>query len=135
MIAALILVMSVVALAQFAIAQWRSMWMTVAAQPLSDYVQAATGISDGAISGNDFQLLVRTSEQLFPSAQERNLWLREVGIYYRLIRALDKICAKQISGLSDWAKSELVACSRYAAAVLDQRLNSSFACASEVRSV
>jgi hypothetical protein len=78
---------------------------------------------------------VRTSEQLFPSAQERNLWLREVGIYYRLIRALDKICAKQISGLSDWAKSELVACSRYAAAVLDQRLNSSFACASEVRSV
>jgi hypothetical protein len=135
MIAALILVMSVVALAQFAIAQWRSMWMTVAAQPLSDYVQAATGISDGTISGNDFQLLVRTSEQLFPSEQERNLWLREVGIYYRLIRALDKICAKQISGLSGWAKSELVACSRYAAAVLDQRLNSSFACASEVRSV
>jgi hypothetical protein len=135
MIAALILVISVVALAQFAIAQWRSMWMTVAAQPLSDYVQAATGISDGTISGNDFQLLVRTSEQLFPSEQERNLWLREVGIYYRLIRALDKICAKQISGLSGWAKSELVACSRYAAAVLDQRLNSSFACASEVRSV
>jgi hypothetical protein len=134
MIAALILVMSVVALAQFAIAQWRSMWMTVAAQPLSDYVQAATGISDSAISGNDFQLLVRTSEQLSPSTQERNLWLREVGIYYRLIRALDKICAKQISGLSGWAKSEMVACSRYAAAVLDQRLNSSFACASEVRS-
>ncbi|MFI5106346.1 MAG: hypothetical protein ACHP79_15595 [Terriglobales bacterium] len=133
MIAALILVMSVVALAQFAIAQWRSMWMTVAAQPLSDYVQAATGISDAAISGNDFDLLVRTSEQLSPSTQERNLWLREVGVYYRVIRALDGICAKQISGVSGWAKSELVACSRYAAAVLDQRLNSSFACASEVR--
>jgi hypothetical protein len=132
-IAALILVMSVVALAQFAIAQWRSMWMTVAAQPLSDYMQAATGISAGAISGNDFDLLVRTSEQLSPSVQERNLWLREVGIYYRVIRALDGICAKHITGLSGWAKSELVACARYAAAVLDQRLNASFACASEVR--
>lgn len=134
MIAALILVMSVVALAQFAIAQWRSMWMTVAAQPLSEYVQAATGISDAAIGGNDFELLVRTSEQLSPSTHEGNLWLREVGIYYRVIRALDTICAKQISGVSEWAKEELVACSRYAAAVLDQRLNSSFACASEVRS-
>jgi hypothetical protein len=134
MIAALILVMSVVALAQFAIAQWRSMWMTVAAQPLSEYVQAATGISDAAISANDFDLMVRTSEQLSPSAQEGNLWLREVRIYYRVIRALDSICAKQISGLSAWAKDELTACSRYAAAVLDQRLNSSFACASEVRS-
>ena len=134
MIAALILVMSVVALFQFAIAQWRSMWMSVAAQPLSEYVQAATGISDAAISVNDFDLFVRTSEQLSPSTQEGNLWLREVGIYYRVIRALDTICAKQISGLSAWAKDELTACSRYAAAVLDQRLNSSFACASEVRS-
>ena len=134
MIAALILVMSVVALAQFAIAQWRSMWMTVAAHPISTHVQAATGVSDAAISANDFELFVRTSEQLSPSTQEGNLWLREVGIYYRVIRAIDAICAKQIFGISAWAKEELTACSRYAAAVLDQRLNSSFACASEVRS-
>jgi hypothetical protein len=134
MIAAFILVMSVVALAQFAVAQWRSMWMTVAAQPLSDYVQAATGISDGAITGADFQLLVRTSEQLAASTQERNLWLTEVGLYYRAIRALNGLCAKHVSSLSDWANEELLACSRYAAAVLDQRLNASFACASEIRS-
>jgi hypothetical protein len=133
MIAALILVMSVVALAQFAVAQWRSMWMTIAAQPLSDYVQAATGIADAAVSADDFDLLVRTSEQLSPAAQGGNQWLREVSVYYRVIRALDAVCAKQFSGSSRWAKSELVACSRYAAAVLDQRLNSSFACASEVR--
>jgi hypothetical protein len=134
MIAALILVMSVVALAQFAVAQWRSMWMTVATQPLSDYLQAATGIADGAISASDFDLLVRTSEQLLPASQERNVWLREVSIYYRVIRAIDAICTKHFAGTAKWAKCELVACSRYAAAVLDQRLNSSFACASEVRS-
>jgi hypothetical protein len=134
MIAALILVMSVVALAQFAIAQWRSMWMTVSAQPLTEYVPAATGISAEAINANDFDLLVRTSEQLSPAAQERNLWLREVGIYYRAIKAVDGICAKHITVFSNWAQSELAACSRYAAAVLDQRLNSSFACAAEIRS-
>jgi hypothetical protein len=133
MIAALILVMSMVALAQFAVAQWRSMWMTVAAQPLSGHIQAATGIADEAIGANDFDLLVRTSEQVCPSQEARSVWLREVGIYYRVIRALDGLCGKQVAGLSNWAKSELVACSRYAAAVLDQRLNSNFAFASEVR--
>jgi hypothetical protein len=133
MIAALILVMSMVALAQFAVAQWRSMWMTVAAQPLSSHLQAATGIADEAIGANDFDLLVRTSEQLCPAQEARSVWLREVGVYYRVIRAVDAVCGKQVAGLSNWAKSELVACSRYAAAVLDQRLNSNFAFVSEVR--
>lgn len=134
MIAALILVMSFAALAQFAIAQWRSMWMTVAAQPLSNCLQAATGISGDAIGANDFELLAQTSEQLCPSPKERNSWLREVRIYYRAINALDKFLAKQLTGPSHWAQSELKACSRYAAAVLDQRLNSNLAYASEIRS-
>ena|ERR1700674_1024025 len=134
MIAALILVMSFAALAQFAIAQWRSMWMTVAAEPLSSCLQAATGIAGDAIGANDFELLVQTSEQLCPSPKERNSWLREIRIYYRVIRALDGMCAKHSAGISGWAQSELKACSRYAAAVLDQRLNSNLAYASEVRS-
>ncbi|MGH9712250.1 MAG: hypothetical protein ACRD5M_03015 [Candidatus Acidiferrales bacterium] len=133
MIAALILVMSMVALAQFAVAQWRSMWMTIAAQPLSGHLQAATGIAEEAIGANDFDLLVRTSEQVCPSNEGRSVWLREVGIYYDVIRALDGLCGKQVAGLSNWAQTELTACSRYAAAVLDQRLNSNFAFASEVR--
>ena len=134
MIAALILVMSVAAIAQFAVAQWRSMWVTVAAQPLSNSVLAATGIAGNAIGAHDFELLVQTSEQLCPSAGERNVWLREVRIYYRMIRALDSMCAKQLTGLSSWAQREMKTCSRYAVAVLDQRLNSNVAYASEVRS-
>jgi hypothetical protein len=133
MIAALILVMSFTALAQFAIAQWRSMWMTVAAQPLSNCLQAATGISGESVSASDFDLLVQTSEQLCPSLKDRNSWLREVRIYYRVIRRFDRFCAMQLAAPSHWAQSELKACSRYAAAVLDQRLNSNMAYASEVR--
>lgn len=134
MIAALILVMSFAALAQFAVAQWRSMWMTVAAQPLSNCLQAATGISDDSIGARHFDLLVQTSEQLCPSPNERNSWLREVRIYYRVIQKFDRFCANQLAAPSRWAENELKACSRYAAAVLDQRLNSNLAYASEVRS-
>jgi len=133
MIAALILVMSVAAIAQFAVAQWRSMWITFATQPLSSSLQAATGIAGDAIGAKDFELLVQTSEQLCPSPEERNIWLREVRIYYRMIRTLDNVCAKKITGLSEWAQREMKTCSRYAAAVLDQRLNSNLTYASEVR--
>ena len=133
MIAALILMMSVAAIAQFALAQWRSMWVTVAAQPLSSSLQAATGIAAHAVGAYDFDLLIQTSEQLCPTPQERNLWLREVRTYYRMIRALDSACGKELTGLSCWARREMKTCSRYAAAVLDQRLNSNLAFASEVR--
>jgi hypothetical protein len=45
MIALLILAVSITALAQFAVCQWRSMWITVAAQPLSECLQAAVGLA------------------------------------------------------------------------------------------
>jgi len=129
MIAFFILALSVLALAEFAISQWRSMWILVGAQPLSSSLQAATGIAADAISGEHFALLAQTTERLCPSAEEGNLWLREVGVYYRMVRFLDQ----HVPSLSGWAKGELLACSRYAAVVLDQRLNASLAFASEVR--
>lgn len=135
MIAALILVMSVVSLVRFAVSQWRSMWMTVAAQPLSGSLQNATGIANEAICANDFDFLAHATEELSASPEEGNSWLREVRLYYRMIRGLDGLCAKSIPAMSSWAKSELLACSRYAAAVLDQRLNASLAYAADQRSV
>jgi hypothetical protein len=130
MIAICILVLSILALAEFAISQWRSMWILVGAQPLSSSLQSATGISAESLTADHFSLLAQTTEQLCPSREEGNLWLREVGVYYRIVRLLDK----NIPSLSGWAKDELLACSRYAAVVLDQRLNANLAYASEVRS-
>jgi hypothetical protein len=129
MIAVFILALSMLALAEFAISQWRSMWILVSAQPLSSSLQAATGISAESITADHFSLLAQTTEQLCPSREEGNLWLREVGVYYRIVRFLDK----HVPSLSSWSKDELLACSRYAAVVLDQRLNANLAYASEVR--
>ena len=129
MIAICILALSILALAEFASSQWRSMWILVGAQPLSSSLESATGISAESLTADHFSLLAQTTEQLCPSREEGNLWLREVGVYYRIVRLLDK----NIPSLSSWANDELLACSRYAAVVLDQRLNANLAYASEVR--
>ena len=134
MIALLILVVSVTALAQFAVCQWRSMWISVAAQPLSECLQAAVGLAPSQIQSSHFELLARTSEQICPATQKQDVWLREVRLYFRIVEALDRLCEKHIPAISEWAETELVACARYAAAVLDERLNANLAFASEMRS-
>lgn len=136
MIAAFIFVLSVVAVMEFAVAQWRSMWMAASSQPLSEGFETATGISPNAIQADHFDLLTHTSQRLpFAGPQQRNVWLREVRIYYKLIRAVDAVCAKSVPAASKWAKNELVACARYAAAVLDQRLNANLEYAADVRAL
>lgn len=133
MTAGLILFLSLIVLVEFSIAQWRSMWMSVAAMPLSQSLEAATGITTDSIGADDFERLVSTSRQLCPTSREGSVWMKEVRIYYRAMRALDSMCEKQIPPISAWAKKELVSCSRYAAVVLDQRINANLAFAAEVR--
>jgi hypothetical protein len=133
MIAGFILFLSMVVLVEFSIAQWRSMWMSVAAMPLSQSLQAATGIKNDAIGADDFERLVSTSRQLCPTTREGSVWMKEVRIYYRAMRGLASMCEKQMPALSAWAKNELVSCSKYAAVVLDQRINANLAFAAEVR--
>lgn len=133
MIALLILAISVTALVQFAVCQWRSIWITVAAQPLSECLQAAVGLAPGQIQSSHFELLARTSEQICPTTQKQDVWLREVRLYFRIVETLDRLCVKHIPAISEWAETELVACARYAAAVLDERLNANLAFASEMR--
>jgi hypothetical protein len=133
MIALLILAVSVTALVQFAVCQWRSMWISVAAQPLSDCLKAAVGLAPNEIQSSHFELLARTSEQMCPATQKQNVWLREVRLYFRIVEALDHLCEKHLPALSEWAETELTACAHYAAAVLDERLNANLAFASETR--
>jgi hypothetical protein len=131
-IAALIFVFSVAALIQFALSQWRAMWITIAEQPLSPFFTASTGIAGDDVRPEHFDFLTHTSKQLGASAKQRNLWLKEVQIYYRTVRALDQIFKKHLPFFSTWANHELAVCSRYAAVIVDQRLSSNLAFASEI---
>ena len=132
MIPVFILVLSLAAMVQFGISQWRAMWLTVAARPLSDCLQAATGLDANALRPEDFYLITKTSHYVSPAPRERNVWLREVGVYFRIVSAIQKLVGKQIPSVGEWAQSELLSCAKYAAAVLDQRLNANLAYAADM---
>ncbi|MFI5126884.1 MAG: hypothetical protein WBE21_15450 [Candidatus Acidiferrales bacterium] len=127
MIAALICVFSLAALLQFAISQWRSIWIAIAAQPLSSSLESVTGITNAEICAEHFEMLTRASEELGRSLHESNLWMKEVVIYYQALRAFRKLSGKALPSISNWANRELMECAKFAAAMLDRRLNNSLA--------
>ena len=91
MTAVLILAFSVLALAQFAISQWRMIWLTTANQPLSDSLRAATGIEAETIGPNDFGKLLGLCDEMSPRLKNGTPWLREVKGYYSVVAKLEKI--------------------------------------------
>jgi len=127
MIAALIFVFSVAALVRFGLAQWRSLWQTIACQPLSPSLRAVTGIAADSIGPEDFDIFAKFFNESDQSAGERHTWLNEVRLYYHCLRTLRNFSAKTLPPLQKWTDSELVLCSRYAGAILDRRLNTKFA--------
>jgi hypothetical protein len=123
MAAALILVFSLLALANFAISQWRLIWLTTANQPFSDTLRAATGIEAENISPHDFGNLLSLCDELFPRLTKGTPWLREVKGYYRILSKLEKISRSIQPTVASWAGSEMKTCSRYVAVLLDQSLS------------
>ncbi|HKV23495.1 MAG TPA: hypothetical protein VJN93_02790 [Candidatus Acidoferrum sp.] len=122
MTAALILAFSLVALAQFALSQWRMIWLSTANQPLSEALHAATGIEAETIGPNDFGRLLGLCDELSPRIQKATPWLRELRGYYAIVAGLQKLSMSFQPGLASWAASEMKTCSRYVAVVLDQNL-------------
>src|SRR5580704_2936784 len=122
MTAVLILVFSVLALVQFAISQWRMIWLTTANQPLSDSLCAATGIAAETIGPNDFGKLLGLCDEMSPRLKKGTPWLREVKSYYSVVAKVEKSFRSIQPAVSAWAASEMKTCSRYVAVVLDQNL-------------
>lgn len=123
MTAALILVFSVLALAQFAISQWRMIWLTTANQPLSDSLRISTGIETESISAQDFGKLLGLCDEMSPLLKKGTPWLREIKGYYGLMAGMEKVCRSIQPALSAWAAVEMKTCSRYVAVLLDQNLS------------
>jgi hypothetical protein len=123
MTAAFILVFSVLALVQFAISQWRMIWLTTANQPLSDSLRITAGIDAESISAQDFGKLLGLCDEMSPLLKKGTPWLREVKGYYGLMAGLEKACRSIQPTLSAWATAEMKTCSRYVAVLLDQNLS------------
>jgi len=122
MAAALILTVSLLALLQFAISQWRLIWITTANQPLSDTLRAATGFDGSSVGANDFGTLLGLCDELSPTIRKATPWLREVTCYYRLMTTVRSVFGNVLPAMGSWASREMKTCARFVAVVLDQNL-------------
>lgn len=119
MIVALILVISVVALAQFAVFYWRATIAITAALPVSDRLRVAAGIQNERIEASDFDSLVQLVE-ICPALKSDGLGVHMVSSYFSFLRVLKTLAGP---GMGGWFVAEMTICTRYLAARLDQRIH------------
>jgi len=133
MLSVMILAISIVALAQFALYYWRAVVTGVAAQPVSGQVLAAACLDTGILRGDDYRSLAQL-HKLTPDLHAGRSSLGLVPLYFRIIQAIGMLASGRITGLADWAESERVLCARYAAVQVDRRLQANLALAASIRS-
>jgi hypothetical protein len=133
MFSAMLLAISTVALAQFAVYYWRAIVAGVAVQPVSEQVFAAARVKRSELSGEDFRSLAEL-HNLTPDLAAQTSGLGLVPLYFKLIHAVGKMAAGRVAALAEWAENERVLCARYAAVQIDRRLQSNLAMAASIRS-
>jgi hypothetical protein len=131
MVPALILVTSIAALVQFGLFSWRMAVITLAAEPLSDAVVAAT--SPKTLEDNDFQGIASLNN-ICPDLKGAGARMCCVQVYYRSMKVLDELFSAAAPSVATWSRGEMAICTRYAAVVMDQRLRRNQACFAEISS-
>ena len=132
MFAAMLLVISIVALSQFALYYWRAVLSGVAAQPVSHRVLEAAHVESGHLSAKDFATLAGLHD-LTPQLQRNQGGLSLVRLYFRAIGAVEAALGS-IPSVAAWGQRERAICARYAAVLIDRRLQANLALAAALRS-
>ena len=133
MFSAMLLAISIVALSQFALYYWRAVLAGVAAQPVSDRVLVAAQVENGRLTPKHFQTLAGLHD-LTPDLNPNRSGLGLVRLYFRLIEGLDAILGKRIPTFALWSERERALCVRYAAVLVDRRLQANLELAASLRS-
>jgi hypothetical protein len=133
MFSSMLLVISIVALSQFALYYWRAVLAGVAAQPVSDRVLVAAQVENGRLTSQHFQTLAGLHD-LTPDLYPNRSGLGLVRIYYRIIEHLDAFLGKKIPTFAIWSEQERIICARYAAVQVDRRLQANLDLAASLRS-
>jgi hypothetical protein len=133
MFSAMLLAISIVALSQFALYYWRAVVAGVASQPVSDRVLVAARVENGRLTPQHFQTLAGLHD-LTPDLNPNRSGLGTVRIYYRFIEVLDAILGKRIPAFTLWSERERSICARYAAVLVDRRLQANLDLAASLRS-
>ncbi len=130
MIAAILFMVSIVALGQFALYYWRAVISGVAAQPISERIRTAAGITAPQIGAQDFHGILSLHD-LSPDLRGPNGRFIGVRAYYSAVEQLGRL----IPAMASWANAEMLTCSRYIAVLVDQHLERNMTCAAQVRGI
>jgi hypothetical protein len=133
MFSAMLLSISIVAFAQFALFYWRAILAGVAAQPVSNQVLEAAHVDDGELSGKHFEVLAELHD-LTPDTQSSPGGLGLVRLYFSALQLIRSLAGSRLASLSQWADRESLLCARYAAVRIDRRLQANLALAATIRS-
>jgi hypothetical protein len=128
MVAVLILIVSVIAFAQFWIYYWRAAMSGIAAQAISERIRVAAGITHESISAQDFRSILILKD-LSPTLRGPSGSLLGVRAYYKIVEKMGRM----VPAIASWANSEMATCSRYVAVQMDRHLQRNILCASQVR--
>jgi hypothetical protein len=121
MMAAIILVCSIVLFLQFFVFYCRSLIAVSLKQALSPEVQEVTGIQKAA-SGEDFQRVMQLL-QLCPERREDANGIQAIGMYFRLLNLLHATVARLMPSMHVWTESERGQCTYFAAVALERRIS------------
>jgi hypothetical protein len=119
MFSALLLAISMAALAQFGVFSWRALVAGIAAQPVSEQVLAAAKVDSETMRGEDYRSLAQL-HKLTPEICAKSSGLGLVPVYFKLMHAIGTLAAGRVATLADWAESERALCARYAAVQVDR---------------
>ena len=128
MLSKLILMASIIGVAQFLIGYYRSMIASMAAQPLSEKFFVAAGFKNAAMRAEDFGRLM-SLHRLMPDVKTLPNSARRLNVYYSALKMISSI-----PGIGEWAKNEMSTATQCLAVIVDQRLILNLACAAESRS-
>jgi hypothetical protein len=121
MMAAIILVCSVVLFLQFFVFYCRSLIAVSAKQALSPEVKDVTGIQRTA-SGEDFKRVMQLL-QLCPERPEDRNGIQAIGAYFRLLNFLRATVARMVPSMRAWTETERGQCAYFAAVALERRIS------------
>ena len=120
MIAALILVCSVVFFLQFFVPYCRSLIAASSKHVISPEVQDVAGLTTPA-SGEDFARVVQLL-MLCPDRPEDRSAVRAIGLYFQLLNLMKATTARLAPSALAWAERERGRCTYFAAVALDRRV-------------
>jgi len=133
MFAAMLLAISLVALAQFAVYYWRALLTNVAAQPISIGVLEVVHVAEPDLRGSDFERLASLLT-LTPELKGNRGGLGFVPAYFKIVGKVADLFGSISPALANWGEQERVLCARYAAVQIGRRLEANLAQAASMRS-